>query len=172
MKLSVKILILSVIISLALYCTKIENYPDIPRITFNDVIVKDSIDVLGNNTKVVDLSFIVYDGNGDIGLNESDSFPPFNKTSIYYYNLFIKEFEKIGDDFFELTDTEFPRNYRIPMITPKGQNKNLKATINVAIEYSYNDQNPLPFSIFKYEFYLVDRALNQSNTDTSTTISF
>ena len=120
---------------------------------------------------ICELSFIVIDGNGDIGLKESDTIGPYNKDSIYYYNLFIKEFEKIGDNFYEVSN-KFPRNYRVPYLTPEGQNKNLKANIKVNIEYSYNDRNPLPFNIFKYEFFLVDRQLQHSNIDTSSTIFF
>jgi len=162
----------STLIIISLYsCRKIENYSEIPEISFNNIFVTDSVDVLNNRTKVVELSFIVIDGNGDIGLKESDTIGPYNKDSIYYYNLFIKEFEKIGDNFYEVSN-KFPRNYRVPYLTPEGQNKNLKANIKVNIEYSYNDRNPLPFNIFKYEFFLVDRQLQHSNIDTSSTIFF
>jgi len=168
----VKILFLSVIVAIIFSCTKIENYPEIPEVSFEEIGIIDSTDVLGNPTKFVVLSFIVKDGDGDIGLREGDTIGPYHISSPYYYNLFIKELEKKGDQFIEVSDTKFPRNYRIPYLTPEGQNKNLKATVEVGIEYSYNARNPLAFTIFKYEFYLVDRELQHSNIDTSYTIIF
>lgn len=153
-------------------CRKIEVYPDEPQITFKQVIVKDSSDILDNPVKYVKLTFEIIDGDGDIGLDEGDTTGPFHRDSSYYYNLFIKEYEKIGDQYMEVTDVEFPRNYRIPNLTPEGQNKTLKATVDIEMEYRYSAVNPLPFKEFKYFFYLYDRALNKSNEDTSTLIVF
>ncbi len=165
------ILIISLLL-IAISCKKIEVYPNEPSLSFTSVIVKDSTDILDNQIKYVKLTFHVIDGNGDIGLNDVDTIGPFHRDSQYYYNLFIREYEKVGDAFIEVTDVEFPRNYRIPDLTPTGQNKTLKAEISVEIEYRYSDANPLPFSEFKYFYYLVDRELNKSNTDTSTLIIF
>lgn len=172
MKKTLYILSSLLIIIILFACRKIENYPEIPKISFYSVTVIDSTDILDNKTKVVELSFVVIDGDGDIGLKENDTVGPYSRDSIYYYNLFIKELEKTGDSFYEISNIKFPRNYRIPYLTPEGQNKNLKATVKVSIEYSYNDRNPLPFSVFKYEYFLVDRQLQHSNIDTSTTIYF
>jgi len=168
------LIILSIIIFIIsnYSCRKIVNYPEIPEISFENVYVIDSVDILDNKTKVVELLFTVIDGDGDIGLKEQDTIGPYNKDSTYYYNLFITELEKVNGSFIEVENTLFPRNYRIPYLTPEGQNKNLKATVKVSIEYSYNDRNPLAFNVFKYEFYLVDRQLHHSNIDTSTTIYF
>jgi len=153
-------------------CRKIENYPDEPQISFTEVIVKDSTDVLENKIKHVTLNFRVIDGDGDIGLDEGDTLGPFSRDSAYYYNLFIKEYEKIGNEFIEVEDNEFPRNYRIPDLTPEGQNKTLIANVSVEIEYGYSDISPLRFTEFKYYFKLVDRSFNFSNTDTSSLIVF
>lgn len=153
-------------------CKKIENYPDEPQIEFLEVLVRDSLDVLENKIKHVTLKFRVIDGDGDVGLYESDTLGPFNRDSAFYYNLFIKEYEKIGEEFVEVTDNQFPRNYRIPYLTPEGQNKTLIANVSVEIEYGYSDSNPLRFTEFKYYFKIVDRSFNFSNTDTSSLIVF
>lgn len=165
-------IIIICIIIVAFSCKKIEVYPDEPSLSFISVIVTDSTDILDNPIKHVKLTFQVIDGNGDIGLNVDDTIGAFHRDSLYYYNLFIREYEKIGDDFIEITDVEFPRNYRIPDLTPSGQVKTLKADITVEMEYRYSDANPLPFNEFKYFYYLVDRGLNKSNTDTSTLVIF
>jgi len=165
-------ILIGIILLLVSSCHKIEVFPDEPSLSFISVIVKDSADILDNPIKYVKLTFQVIDGNGDIGLSDNDTTGPFHRDSQYYYNLFIREYEKIDDAFVEVTDLEFPRNYRIPDLTPAGQNKTLKAEINVEMEYRYSKTNPLPFNEFKYFYYLVDRDLNKSNTDTSTLISF
>lgn len=167
-----KLLLILCLFSLFASCKKIEVYPDEPSLSFTSVLVRDSADILNNPIKYVKLSFQVIDGNGDVGLSEGDTIGPFHRDSLYYYNLFIREYEKIGDTYVEVTDVEFPRNYRIPDLTPDGQNKLLKATIHVEMEYRYSDANPLPFKEFKYFYYLVDRELNKSNTDTSTLVIF
>ncbi len=167
-----KYIIIGFVCLLAFACKKIEVFPDEPSVSFKSVIVKDSIDILNNPIKYVNLTFQVIDGNGDIGINEDDTTGIFHRDSQNYYNLFIREYEKIGDEFIEVVDVEFPRNYRIPDLTPQGQNKILKADISVEMEYRYSNANPLPFKEFKYFYYLVDRALNQSNIDTSTLIIF
>jgi len=165
-------LILVITALLLSQCREIENYPDEPQISFIEVIVRDSTDVLDNKIKHVTLRFRVIDGDGDIGLNEGDTLGDFSRDSEYYYNLFIKEYEKNGDEFIEVPDNQFPRNYRIPDLTPKGQNKTLIANVSVEIEYGYSDASPLRFTEFKYYFYLADRSLNISNTDTSSLIVF
>ncbi len=165
--------ILPILLTLAvLSCKKIEIYPDEPSITFESVEVKDSIDILDNPIKYVKLTFNVIDGNGDIGLSADDTTGPFHRDSAYYYNLIVREYELVGEDYVEVDDVEFPRNYRIPNLTPTGQNKTLIADISVEMEYRYSDLDPLPFNTFKYFFYLYDRDLNKSNTDTSTLIVF
>lgn len=167
-----KYILIGIILLLAINCQRIEVFPDEPSLSFTSVIVKDSNDILDNPIKYVKLTFQVIDGNGDIGLNDDDTTGPFHRDSQYYYNLFIREYEKIGDTLIEVTEVEFPRNYRIPDLTPAGQNKTLKAEISIEMEYRYSDANPLPFKEFKYFYYLIDRELNKSNTDTSTLVIF
>ena len=168
-----KILSSLVLASLILaQCQKIENYPDEPQIEFLEAVVTDSMDILDNKIKHVALKFKVIDGNGDIGLNEYDTLGPFSRDSSFYYNLFIEEYEKVGVNFIKVSDNKFPRNYRIPDLTPEGQNKTLIANVTVEIEYGYSDQQPLKFTEFKYYFKLVDRSFNFSNIDTSSLITF
>lgn len=167
-----KIFIIFFVISTLISCKKIEIYPDEPMITFKSVIVKDSSDILDNPIKYVKLVFEVRDGNGDIGLDDQDTIGPFHRDSLYYYNLYIKEYEKIGDDYIEVEDNNFARNFRIPNLTPEGQNKTLKAEVSVEMEYRYSESNPLKFKEFKYFYHLYDRAFNKSNVDTSTLVTF
>jgi hypothetical protein len=151
-------------------CRKIVDYPDEPVISFTSVISKDSSDVLDNPVKRVTLTFHLTDGNGDVGLTNADTTGPFHKDSLYYYNLFLQEYKMENGNYVEVPAPDGLRRYRIPDLTPTGQNKTLIADISVTVEYPYSIADPLPYTDFRYEFYVVDRALNISNRDTSAAI--
>lgn len=153
-------------------CRRIVVYPDEPSITFTSIVSVDSTDVLDNPIKRVTLAFHLIDGNGDIGLKASDTTGPYHKDSLYHYNLFIREYKLENGFFVEVPEPDGLKQFRIPDITPGGQNKTLMADISVTIEYPYSDQTPLPFSTFRYVFHVADRALNISNRDTTSVISW
>ena len=139
-------------------CKRPVEYSPIPQISFKSFIVKDTIDVLGNNIKKGTLSFTFIDGDGDIGLLPEDTVYPYD--SIYYFNLFLQGFfyqngQIIADS------PSVPLYYRIPYIEPQGQNKVLKGTIKIDITYNY----PIIHDSILYKFYLVDRKLHHSNTE-------
>jgi len=138
-------------------CLKRNNFPDVPQIKYLDFVKyantqgKDSIGVLM-------LTFT--DGDGDIGLSQGDTFPPYDVNSQYYYNFYIKYFEKQNGNFVEVV-LPLPNNSRIPNITPEGQNKTLEGEIDVSLYIN----NPLStFDTIKFEAFIYDRALHQSNT--------
>ena len=68
-------------------CRKFVEYPPEPQIEFNDFILL--IDTLTGKTIEGILSIQYIDGDGDIGLEQSDTLPPFQRDGDYYYN-FIK----------------------------------------------------------------------------------
>lgn len=162
-----KLLIAAVILPA---CRKVVDYPDTPAIEFMSLFSTDSTDVLGNPVKRVTLTFHLVDGNGDIGLGPKDTAGPFREDSLYYHNLFIREYSRDGGGFTAVPEPGGLKKYRLPDLTPSGQNKTLIADVSVTIEYPYSSSSPLPFNEFRYEFYLVDRALNLSNRDTSSVI--
>jgi len=153
-------------------CKKVVDYPDEPAISFTSVISADSADVLENPVKRVTVTFHLTDGNGDIGLGITDTTGPFNKDSAFYYNLFLQEYKNDNGSFTMVPAPGGLKKYRIPDLTPTGQNKTLIADISVTIEYPYSGSNPLPFKEFRYEFYCIDRSFNISNRDTSSIISW
>lgn len=156
-----------VLLLLLAACRKIVDYPDVPAISFTSVISLDSTDVLGNPIKRVTVTFHLTDGNGDMGLGTADTTGPFSQDSAYYYNLYLQEFKKENGAFTEVPAPGGLRRYRIPDLTPTGQNKTLIADISVTVEYPYSSTTPLPFNEFRYEFYVIDRSLNLSNRDTT-----
>ncbi len=140
-------------------CLKTEKFPVEPKVTFK------SFEFFGDSASLV-ISFT--DGDGDIGLDPSDVSPPFDTASSYYYNLFLEHSEKVNGEW-NIVEFAEPIRYRIPRITPTGQNKTLEGEIAVAID---------PFPLFitgnsdtvRYSVELVDRALHRSDRVTTTDI--
>lgn len=165
MKALAKILILIIIVLLGgLSCKKIESLPEIPSISFKSFILIDTIDALGNEGKIGELTFDFEDGDGDIGLTQPDSLSA-DSTN---FNLFFTLFGKTNGEFIEVSenDLETPLNYRIPYIEKEGQNKALKGEIQVDFIYLLFE-----YDTIKYSFFIVDRALHKSNVETTPEIA-
>jgi hypothetical protein len=144
--------------------------PDDNQFTIEPKIELESViqhkDILGKDS-VIQLNINYSDADGDIGLSDSDTFPPFNFSSEFYHNLPIKFLVKDSSgDFNELINpstNEFYGNQheRIPNLTPPGKYKSISGVLSVNLA-----SNPLltePQSV-KLEISLMDRALNMSNT--------
>ena len=108
------------------------------------------------------------DCDGDMGLKDEDSLPPFA------YNLFLDYFEMRDGQWVELVPCDspsqttppclpFPFYYRIPYIEPEGQHKRLEGEIEVAIEPFYFNIFSVHSDSIKFEIALQDRALQKSN---------
>jgi hypothetical protein len=137
-------------------CKKRDNYPDTPQIKylgFTKIQNASGIDDKG----IMKLSFT--DGDGNIGLAESDTFPPYNSGSKYYYNFFIDYYEK-QKGVWKLVDLAISNNARIPPVTGTGPNNPTKGEIEIEL-YFNNYQSA--FDTIAFESYIVDRDLNESN---------
>jgi len=145
-------------------CGEIVSYPDTPVITYEAFTLYRGEDILQNPILLGRLEIGFTDGDGNIGLNQPDSTA--TEDSIKY-NLFltIHEIKNLQPVKVEGPEGEF--KYRIPYIERTGQNKTLKGTIFVDIEYKTID-----FDTIFYTFYLMDRAFNRSNTDTTDVLIF
>lgn len=159
-------IVTGVIMAFSLSCQKVESISEIPHIEFKSFELRDTIDILGNPGKIGELIFKFEDGDGDIGLEQPDSISSDNTS----YNLFFTLYEKIEGQFQKVDedDLETPLNYRIPYIENIGQNKTLKGEVKVEFYYYLL----MLYDTIKYEFYIVDRALNESNVETTTEIAF
>jgi len=144
-------------------CKKPKVYSDIPEIKFEEFILKDTVDPLDNPVKKGILEFSFIDGDGDIGLQESDTVYPFDST--HFYNLFLDEYYYENGNVVADTPT-VPLYYRIPYIEPQGQNKVLKGKIKVNIYYTY----PVVHDSIFYKFFILDRKFHKSNVEKTTLI--
>jgi hypothetical protein len=164
MKKRVIIPVLTVLI-LAVACEGPERLPAEPRIEFRGLSQYDTIDLLGNPVKAGKITFYFEDGDGDLG-SDAPKTPGTEPSG----NLFLKLYRKTNG-VFELagpTDPLYPSEYRIPYLDAAGQNKILRGTIDITIMYIlYHTPDTL-----YYDFWIRDRAGNESNTATTCVFVF
>jgi len=140
-------------------CFKKETYPNEPIITY------DSFSISNNKAR---LAFNFTDGDGDIGLSDSDTLSPYDINSEFHYNLLINYFEKddalgwVNGKNLDGTPTVF--KYRIKPIITKGEAKGIKGKIDVDMGTVFFNPLSSQNDTIRYEFLLIDKALNKSNS--------
>lgn len=138
---------------LSVGCLKREKYPDEPIITLEKLAFP------GDST-VITIGFT--DGDGDLGLNEGDTFPPYAPGSAFYYNLYFDPERRVNGAW---TPVDLPYYYRFTPITPEGQDKSLKGEMDWTLTSQIFPLPPLQDGdTVRFKIKLVDRALNVSNT--------
>ncbi len=141
---------------------ELPNEPVINNITFE------------SNLKNLVIQFT--DGDGNYGLGQGDTLPPYQPfedeaetiENPFHYNYWMNVYVK-RDGGFVLLETPSTFDFRVPVLTPQGQNKQLRVTINndlelelealaqsQAIDLSFGDT-------IKFAVTLVDQDLNISN---------
>jgi hypothetical protein len=139
-------------------CEDIEKYSEIPEVKFKEFRYDDTT-----------LVFEFIDGDGDLGLEQFDTLDPFNPDNKYFYNLFI-DYYKHSNGESEKIEFKFPTSLRFRTIPePEGNNKTLKGDMEVDLQYSLPLELPDTFII---KFQIVDRALHESNVDSSGYLSY
>ena len=158
MNASSKIVLFIVLLTLFFACKKRESFSDIPYLEFRHYELKDSVDALGNITKLCELHIYFTDGDGDIGLFNDDTIAP------YDYNLFVNYLEMHNDSLQQI-NVNPPYHIRMPNLTPTGQNKSLKVDVKYDVNVTYRNSDTI-----KFELKLFDRALNESDWVSSSLI--
>lgn len=149
------ILVLTGLIS----CFKKEEYPIEPLVSFESFLKSNEA-----NKAVITFNFT--DGDGDIGLLESDTLAPYDKEGKNYYNLILTYFEK--DDTLgwiqgkDVEGTPIVLNFRLKPILDYSISKGVKGTISYDFDFYYNFLSNQSDTIM-YEFQIIDRNLNHSN---------
>ncbi len=139
-------------------CEPPRSYPETPEISFKSLSIRDSVDVNNpnNSKKKITLTLSVIDGDGDIGIlgDENYIYPGFE--DLQNANLFITLYEKKDGKFEEAS----PWHYGTPFLKPEGQDKSLKADIEVSMEISFLFYK---YDTIQYRFYIYDREKHKSN---------
>lgn len=150
------IMILGVLFSA---CKKEEKFSEIPLISFV------SFEKLADGTGVDNqgkLTVHFQDGDGDLGLNEEDTQAPFDTASIYYYNFFVDYYKKQNGTFVLLEQLDNSRNARFPRLSDD-LSESIEGDISVVLYINTYDYTSV-YDTLKLRCYIVDRALNKSNT--------
>jgi hypothetical protein len=145
-------------------CQKVEQLSAVPHIEYTSFSIFDTTDILGNKSKGGRLKFHFEDGDGDLGLNA----PTATGDQTDSTNLFFTLFRKEGGVMVPAPDNDplKPSAYRIPYMERLGQNKIMKGTISVTFLYLFY----YPGDTIRYDFYIKDRALNESNVASTSEI--
>lgn len=139
-------------------CLKPEEFPLEPIITY------ERFNVMTDSASLV-ISFT--DGDGDIGLSRNDTTGDFSPSNYFHHNLFIEYYEK--DDALgwvrgkTLAGDDISFIYRVPYLTPNGNNKALKGEIEVTLEPTYYNPFSSESDTIMYKITLADRSLKVSN---------
>lgn len=148
-------------------CSRNKDYPPEPQIEY--IAFEQIRDKSGKDSAGI-LRFRFRDGDGDIGLGQEDTFPPFNPGSKYYYNLFVDMLEKRNGTFSKAVfippagNDTLTNNSRFPIPGSAGRKKYIEGEISVELFTN----NPFsPWDTIKYEVSITDRALNRSNVITT-----
>jgi hypothetical protein len=151
--------LLVMVAAVGMGCLKTEKFPAEPLIS--DPRIERRSDSL-----LVTVHFT--DGDGDVGLADSDTLPPFNSSSYYYNNVFYLP-EKLVNGVW--TPQNLPFQYRVKVLTPSGQNKALEGEIGITLRNAFFLIPPLfAGDTVRFTVKIVDRALHESNVLTTPSV--
>ena len=138
-------------------CIKQEHYPIIPQIQFQQFI---TVFDTGKFAVKGILSISYTDGDGDLGLSNGDTLPPYDTSGQYYYN-YVITFKNKVNGIYKKIDLDPPFSARIPILNPDYPGKAIKGAIIDTINLGLI---PHPgYDTILFEAFLYDRALNKSN---------
>lgn len=143
-------------------CLKVEEYPDEPIIEFLSI---------EQSSNALELNFSFTDGDGNFGLEDGDSLPPYDEDPfkqnliVNYYELQDGEWRRFGNDLPLTSPYYIPGTFsqRVDWVKPTGQNQAQDGEVSYSIEFYYNPDTS--YDTCRYEFFIYDRDLNESNTE-------
>jgi hypothetical protein len=151
-------------------CLKPEEFPDEPLLTFKSLEQK--FETVTNDPQPERFIYITVgftDGDGDIGLDDTDVQSPFGQDEAHYYNFQCEFKQRIGGQW---TDVNSNWRYRMKRISPSGQDPTLNGEITVKVgpypgPRLFPDPDILVGDTLQATIRLEDRSLHMSNTVTS-----
>ena len=169
-----KLIGLFVLILAMLACQKPIEYPVEPQIAYEGFTYLFNADSTFSGEGVISFSYT--DGDGDLGLDDSDTIPPFGFNDAHYYNMLV-DYLKSDNGVFVKTPLLSPHVPTYPgdtlvlydTVTFNARFERLRDSedpkaISGTIEYKLTVQNPFsPNDTVKFEIRILDRALHESN---------
>lgn len=137
-------------------CLKQGEFPDEPYLEYLSFT---------NDPEEPIMKFKFTDGDGNVGLANRDTMPPFqpsiNPVNLYHWNFWINYYEKINGEWVQIELDPSAIYTRIPRLDPEGQNKALEGEVVIDME-GWFPLNPAADTV-RYGAILLDRDLNKSN---------
>jgi len=163
------------LMALAVYsCQKPVEYPIEPKIEYQGFTYLINADSTFSGEGIVSFSYT--DGDGDLGLDDSDTLPPFGFHDTHYYNMVIDYMKCVNGEFVKtpLLSPHVPNSPADTLVlydtvTFNARFKRLRDSeepkaISGTMEYKLTVQNPFsPNDTVKFEIRIFDRALHESN---------
>ena len=150
-------------------CQKPVEYPIEPKIAYEGFTYLINEDSTFTGEGIVSFSYT--DGDGDLGLDDSDTLPPFGFHDAHYYNMVVDYMKCVNGEFVKTPLLSWnPQTQSYDTVTFNARFRRLRDTdepkaISGTMDYQLTVQNPLsPDDTIKFEIRILDRALHESNT--------
>lgn len=151
-----------------LSCQKPVEYPIEPHIKYEGFTYLINADSTFSGEGVISFSYT--DGDGDLGLNDADTMPPFGFHDAHYYNMMIDYLKCVNGVFVKTPLLSWnAQTQSYDTVSFNARFKRLRDTeepkaISGTIDYTLPVQNPFsPNDTIKFEISILDRALHESN---------
>ena len=149
-------------------CQKPVEYPVEPEIAYEGFTYLFNPDSTFSGEGTISISFT--DGDGDLGLDDADTLPPFGFNDAHYYNMIVDYLKCVNGEFVKTPLLSWNvQTQSYDTITFNTRFKRLRDSeepkaITGTIDYTLTVQNPFsPDDTVKFEIRILDRALHESN---------
>lgn len=157
-------------------CLEPPEYPDAPTISFKEITSQRISDATGTYDRVV-ITVSFRDGDGDLGLNESDKTPdsPWARIKDGQLNPFsdnyhLTAFVRNAQNEFVPPVPSFNTSNTYPPLATDGREAPLRGDLKFTYDFYVGGVFRVGQTV-RFEVYIFDRALNQSNTITTDPIT-
>ncbi len=151
--------ILLIILGTVYSCQKPPVYPDVPYINYENYYLYIDTNELDQAILISKINFYFTDGDGNVGFDPLPDSIASGYPDSLRYNLFFQLYNYQDGAFVQVPEED---GGFLKYIIPYLDKQPLSGTIAVSIEYPI-----IKYDTIFYTFYLYDRDLNRSNTDTT-----
>ncbi|MFN6944813.1 MAG: hypothetical protein ACK4ND_07675 [Cytophagaceae bacterium] len=155
-------------ITILIGCRKAPDYPNEPIIRFEKIekfTVFNPLSQVYSDSVVISIHFT--DGDGDLGLSTEDVEDPKYKDK---YNYMVKIFRRVNNQF-ELWDPPISSSGNFAPLVDKGYRGPIDGILKRNIDFPISQPSIPANSVVRFEIQIMDRALNKSNTITTSEIT-
>ena len=149
-------------------CQKPVEYPIEPKIAYEGFTYLMNADSTFSGEGVISFSYT--DGDGDLGLDDADTLPPFGFHDAHYYNMMVDYLKCVNGEFVKTPLLSWnAQTQSYDTVSFNARFKRLRDSeepkaISGTMEYKLTVQNPFsPEDTVKFEIRIFDRALHESN---------